>query len=349
MHVHAAPCHVGIGLRHECGFKPALVRDAFDDSLEPNRLVAGEARIRHVSQIDFPLVRAVLRERRAGRHVLFLAGRRDLREDVGDGLEIGHGIDLRPVLAPSGQPRFWRLGVAVGPSAPDRRNRTRARARRRASSRARRSARARGRARGVDLRRRARRPRPASAPAIARRSDRARARRRACAAIGRQGQSSSPSSNPRPVDWTVPPRTSSANIEAGRNMPCCVDARKVRHAHTLAAQDAAQIRHQKSTTRTAGCAARKASAFAKSSRTRAISHLAFKILYRVPDVAAGQDNQPPVGRARFLRCNIIRPETPLRADRTRYSLPILRGASPPVCETMDPVEQASIPGAVQNN
>ncbi len=92
----------------------ALVRDALDDALEADRLVAGKTGIRHVPQIDLPLVRAVLRERRAGRHVLRFAGRRDLREDVGDRFEVGHRIDLRPVLAPPGQPRPWRLGVAVG-------------------------------------------------------------------------------------------------------------------------------------------------------------------------------------------------------------------------------------------
>ena len=64
----------------------------------------------------------------------------------------------------------------------------------------------------------------------------------------------------------------------------------------------------------------------------------------------GRITSPPGDRARLLRRNIIRPKRPLGADRTCYGLArILRGASPRLCETMDPVEQAPIPGAVQNN
>ena len=114
VHVHAAARHVFVGLGHEGRLEPVAQRDALDDAFEADRLVAGEARIVHMAQVDLPLARAVFGERRAGRDILHGAGRRDLRQDVGDGVEVRHRIDLRAVFAPPGQPRRRRLRVARG-------------------------------------------------------------------------------------------------------------------------------------------------------------------------------------------------------------------------------------------
>ena len=114
MQVHAAARRIRIGLRHEGGFEPVPVRDALHDALEADSLVAGLARIGDVAQVHFPLARAALGECGAGRHALRLAGRRDLREDVGHRIEVRHRIDLRARLATARVSRTWGLRVAGG-------------------------------------------------------------------------------------------------------------------------------------------------------------------------------------------------------------------------------------------
>ncbi len=114
MQVHAAARRIGVGLGHECRLDAVAMRDALDDALEADRLVAGFAGIRDMAQVHFPLVGAALRERGAGRHALGFAGGRDLRQDVGNRLEVGHRVDLGARFPPARVARARRLGVAGG-------------------------------------------------------------------------------------------------------------------------------------------------------------------------------------------------------------------------------------------
>ncbi len=112
MQVPTAAREFGVGLGHERCFHAMSCRHAADQSFETDGFVAGCQGIGRVMQVHLELPGSVFGERRACGNALRGTCGADVGQHRGVLVHIGHGIDLRAVLAPTGLRQARRLNAS---------------------------------------------------------------------------------------------------------------------------------------------------------------------------------------------------------------------------------------------